>query len=102
MSNVIDSDVASAGLFNTPEGASAPGPIGPGGAYTFTVTARPGDRLSFATMFIPSNDLFYAPGADARLLVDLGARVPELHLRGDVTGDRLAVVVVERQALAPG
>jgi hypothetical protein len=28
---------------------------------TFTITARPGDRLSFATMFVQSNDIFLAP-----------------------------------------
>lgn len=54
-------DVAkSSGAFNTPEGASMPGPLLPGSAYTFTVTASPGDRLSLATMLVKSNDLFYA------------------------------------------
>ena len=48
-------------VFNTPEGASDPAPIGPGGVYSFTLVAAPGARLSFATMFIPSNDLFYGP-----------------------------------------
>jgi len=33
----------------------------PGSAYEFSVTAKAGDRLSFATMFVQSNDLFYAP-----------------------------------------
>jgi hypothetical protein len=55
--------VVSAGPFNTPVGADGPGPIGPGGAYEFAVDAMPGQRLSFATMFIQSNDLFYAPNA---------------------------------------
>ena len=40
-------------LFNTPDGASSPAPIGPGGAYTFDVAAAPGAHLSFATMFVP-------------------------------------------------
>ncbi|MEM1126822.1 MAG: spondin domain-containing protein [Bacteroidota bacterium] len=48
------------GVTNTPVGADGPGPIFPGGAYTFTFTAEPGDYLSFATMFVQSNDLFYA------------------------------------------
>ena len=30
------------GVFNTPVGASGPGPIGPGGAYEFSFTAKPG------------------------------------------------------------
>ena len=49
------------GVFNTPVGADGPGPIGPGGAYEFTVTAKPGMRLSVVTMFGQSNDWFYAP-----------------------------------------
>ena len=44
--------------FTTPEGAAAPAPIGPGGSYAFEVDAVPGDRLSFATMYIQSNDLY--------------------------------------------
>ena len=36
------------------------GPAGPGGTLEFTVTARPGDRLGFATMFVQSNDWFLA------------------------------------------
>lgn len=35
-----------------------PAPIGSGGAYEFTVHASQGHRLSLATMFVPSNDLF--------------------------------------------
>lgn len=49
------------GVFNTPVGASAPGGAGPGNAYEFTVQAGPGSKLSFATMYVNSNDLFYAP-----------------------------------------
>ena len=47
--------------FNTPAGTTGPGPIGPGDAYEFTVTAAPGMKLSLVTMFGQSNDLFYAP-----------------------------------------
>jgi hypothetical protein len=49
------------GIFNTPVGANGPGPIGPGGAYEFTVTAVPGMKLTVALMFGQSNDWFYAP-----------------------------------------
>jgi hypothetical protein len=49
------------GDFNTPVGADGPGPIGPGGAYEFTVTAKPGMTLTVALMFGQSNDWFYAP-----------------------------------------
>ena len=36
----------------------------------FTITANPGDRLSFATMFVQSNDKFYAPANGAIDLFD--------------------------------
>ena len=51
--------VASSGIFNTPVGAGGPGPAIPGGAYEFSFTAEEGDYLSFMTMFVQSNDLFY-------------------------------------------
>jgi hypothetical protein len=88
--------VQGVGAFTTPDGASGPGVILPGGSYSFTITAAPGDRLSLATMFVQSNDLFYAPqpagialfGADGMassgdvtaqlLLWDAGTEVNEL------------------------
>jgi hypothetical protein len=81
--------ILKSGAFDTPVGASAPGPIGPGGAYAFSFTAGPnvtpgsGMRLSLATMFIQSNDLFYAFPPDGLALYDDdgNARV------GDVTGE---------------
>jgi hypothetical protein len=54
--------IKSVTVFNTPVGASAPGPITPGSAYEFTVSAAPGDRLSITLMMGQSNDWFYAPG----------------------------------------
>ncbi|MEO7314923.1 MAG: spondin domain-containing protein [Ginsengibacter sp.] len=54
--------IVSSGVFNTPEGASQPAPLGPGMKYTFSFSAtHMDDRLSFATMFVQSNDLIYAP-----------------------------------------
>jgi hypothetical protein len=50
------------GAFATPVGAETPAPAFPGESYTFTFEAIPGDYLSFATMLVQSNDLFYAPG----------------------------------------
>jgi uncharacterized protein (DUF2141 family) len=41
-------------------GGFGSGPIGPGGSVSFDIEATPGDRLSLATMYIQSNDLFYA------------------------------------------
>ncbi len=53
--------VKSSGVFNTPVGAGSAGPLPPGQSYEFTFTATTGDYLSFATMFVQSNDLFLAP-----------------------------------------
>jgi len=49
------------GSTDTPVGASKPGDIWPGQAFEFKVTAKPGEQLTIATMFVQSNDLFYAP-----------------------------------------
>lgn len=60
----------SSGVFNTPVGSTSPGPAMPGNSYTFTVHAGPGDKLSFATMFVGSNDLIYAPEGEGVDLFD--------------------------------
>lgn len=70
------------GVFNTPVGASGPGPLLPGGAYEFSFTAKPGMRLSLITMFGQSNDWFYAP---KRQGIDLF--VNGKPLGGDITGE---------------
>lgn len=57
--------VVASGAFATPVGADGPAPIGPGGAYEFGFEAeagRPALSLSLVTMFVPSNDLFFALG----------------------------------------
>src|ERR671922_887822 len=53
--------IKSVAVFNTPVGASSPGPITPGAAYEFTISGMPGDRLSLTTMMGQSNDWFYGP-----------------------------------------
>lgn len=68
------------GIFNTPAGASAPGPIGPGASYDFTFTAKPGMKLSMTMMFGQSNDWFYAPPAHGISLFDNGKAI-----EGDIT-----------------
>ena len=73
--------VLAAGVFNTPVGADMPAPVGPGGSYSFYVDADPGYVLSFATMFIQSNDLFYAPAGEGIPLFD-GDGNP---IEGDIT-----------------
>jgi len=70
------------GVFNTPVGASGPGPIGSGGAYEFTFTAKPGMRLSVLTMFGQSNDWFYAPKRQGIDLFNNGK-----PLSGDITSE---------------
>lgn len=73
--------VKSSSVFNTPVGATAPGPIGPGGAYEFTFTATPESRLSFAMMFGQSNDLFYAPNDTGIALFNKKSK----PISGDIT-----------------
>ena len=67
-------------VFNTPVGASAPGPITPGTAYEFTISAMPGDRLSLTTMMGQSNDWFYAPAESGIPLFKNGKPIS-----GDIT-----------------
>lgn len=47
----------------------------------FEVTAKPGDRLSFATMFVQSNDKFYAPQGGSLALFDKSGK----PISGDLT-----------------
>ena len=69
------------GVFNTPAGAMGPGPIGPGGAYEFSISALPKMKLFMTLMFGQSNDLFYAPDAAGISLFDAKGNA----LSGDVT-----------------
>lgn len=50
----------------------------------FTITARPGDQFSFATMFVQSNDKFYAPSMGAIDLFDAAGK--------PISGDRTSSV----------
>ena len=69
-----------AGVFNTPAGADGPGPLLPGGAYEFEVQATPDiPNISFATMFVQSNDLFLAPDGRGIALFDKGGTALEVH-----------------------
>ena len=80
--------VPGSAVFNTPVGASAPGPIGPGGAYEFTLQAVDGDKLAFVTMFIPSNDWFYT-ATDADNSLDLF--VNSQPVSGEVSAGDIAI-----------
>lgn len=67
-----------ANLFNTPDGSSAPAPIFFGESYSFSFSADPGDVLSWATMFIQSND--WVVGGNNIALFNNGSPIT-----GDVT-----------------
>ena len=69
------------GSTDTPVDARNPGDIGPGDAFEFKVTAKPGERLTIAAMFVQSNDLFYAPREEGIALFDASGK----PIRGDVT-----------------
>lgn len=88
VTSLMETDpVASAGAFTTPVGASGPGPLPPGMAYEFTVAAeRPAQYLSLVTMFVQSNDLFYALGGASGLRLFEGSD----PIDGDVT-DRVGL-----------
>jgi len=74
-------DLGDRGVFNTPAGLDSPGPARPGSAFEITLTAAPGDRLVFATMFGWSNDWFFGtPASGIELFADDG-----LPIAGDIT-----------------
>jgi len=75
------SEVAASGVFNTPAGSSGPGPLFPGSKYEFTFTAEEDQWLSFATMFVQSNDLFFSIGGESGIAL-WNNGVP---LSGDIT-----------------
>lgn len=54
------SGVAAVGANARPVGATGDGPLTPGQAYEFELSASPGQSLSVAWMFGQSNDLFYS------------------------------------------
>ena len=62
--------VTHSGVVTKPVGDAGDGPITPGKAYEFAVSAAPGQVLTLAFMFGQSNDLFYAPGAKGIALFD--------------------------------
>ena len=54
------SGVSAVGANARPVGATGDGPLTPGQAYEFELSASPGQSLSLAWMFGQSNDLFYS------------------------------------------
>ena len=76
----MNHDAGQHGVFNTPAGAAAPAPIGPGAAYEFNVSAEPKMKLTLVTMFGQSNDYFYATEQPVELFDEAGE-----PLSGDIT-----------------
>ncbi|HEU5042024.1 MAG TPA: spondin domain-containing protein, partial [Gemmatimonadales bacterium] len=77
--------VVSVGAVDKPQGDLLGGPLTPGKAYEFEITAEPGQALSVAWMFGQSNDLFYSNdrpialfGADGKPVS--GDMTPQLSL----------------------
>lgn len=66
----LSPSVSTSGIFNIPVGKSEPGPIPTGNAYEFSITAKPGDKLSMSMMFGHSNDWFFTSGTDGVALFD--------------------------------
>ena len=74
---VTPKPIFESGVFAVPMGKSEPAPLFPGDAYEFEINAGPhvlpgdgGTRLSFVTMFVQSNDLFFAPNEEGIALYD--------------------------------
>lgn len=86
-----------AGAAAVPSGESEAGPAVPGASYSFTVDAKPGDHLSFASMYVKSNDLFFAPGEEGIALFE--GNSPR---RGDITDEIYLWDVGTEKNEAPG
>ncbi|WP_437774215.1 spondin domain-containing protein [Sorangium sp. So ce1097] len=75
--------ISSVLVYDTPVDASMPGPLLPGAKLSFTVTARLGERLSFASMLGQSNDLFFGPSEEGIALFDASGE----PVSGDVSDE---------------
>lgn len=81
-----NSTIASSGVYDTPVGATAKGPALPDGAFELEITATPAaGKLSFASMFGQSNDVFIAPsGAGIDLFDASGKPLPSREVTASV------------------
>lgn len=80
-----NSKVSMSGTFDSPGGPDMGPALFAGEVSTFTVTAKPGDRLQLQTMFVQSNDWFYAFGDNGLALFNGNSPVS-----GDMT-DKLVL-----------
>jgi hypothetical protein len=74
-------DYFAAGARFIPDGEDAPGPAFPGQSFSVEFHAGKGHRLSFATMYGASNDLYYAPPDEGIELFN-----GDLPTTGNITG----------------
>lgn len=74
--------ITSAVLFDTPTTATDPSPIAPGQQVSVEISAAQGDVLGLATMFVESNDLFFATSPTGVALFDSESGDP---ISGDIT-----------------
>ena len=88
-------DVSDSGIFASPGGMLGDA-FEPGASGTFTFTARPGDRLTLETMFVQSNDWFYA--LEGLSLFDADGN----PISGDITGNIELYDAGTEQDSAPG
>jgi hypothetical protein len=70
------------GVAAVPTGASEPGPAIPGSACSFTIETAENTRLSFAAVYVQSNDLFFGPGPEGVTLFG-----DNMAMSGDVTNE---------------
>lgn len=87
-----DANVSASGAFTGPNG-----PVLPNEPATFTFTAKEGDRLQIATMFVQSNDWFYAFSGGGLDLFTNGTAVS-----GDVTSSLALYDAGTEEDTAPG
>lgn len=73
-------DYFAAGAVFVPDGENSAGPAFPGQSFTIKFHAGKGHKLSFATMYGASNDLFYAPSDEGISLFSGNS-----PLTGDIT-----------------
>ncbi len=92
------SNVSTSGLFEAPGGPDDGPAIFAGESATFTFTASPGDRLTFETMFVQSNDWFYGDDGSGIALFTAGGA----PISGDITSQVVLWDAGTEEDTAPG
>jgi hypothetical protein len=95
--------VLDGGAFATPDGSMEMGPLLPGDSYSFQVSADASadPRFSLATMFVQSNDLFYAPADPAGIPLFEGGAPVEGEMTADLALWDAGTEVNERPGVGP-